>query len=222
METVVLVHGLWVNGTDMTVLRRRLAQAGYNARQFTYPSVREPPAANAMALQAFIRQLDGERLHFVGHSLGGIVIRHLFHDYPEQRPGRVVTLGTPHRASTAAVKLARWLPGRFALGESVRQGLLGGLPPWPTDRELGSIAGTLRMGLGMVIPDIPSPNDGTVALEETRILALKDHTTLPVSHFGLLLSRRVFHEVDHFLKHGRFRNSDTRASAAPDRPGPRR
>jgi pimeloyl-ACP methyl ester carboxylesterase len=211
------VHGLWVNGTDMTVLRRRLAQAGYDARQFTYPSVREPPSANAMALQAFVRELDGDRLHFVGHSLGGIVIRHLFHDYPGQRPGRVVTLGTPHRASTAAVKLARWLPGRFALGQSVRQGLLGGLPPWPGDRELGSIAGTLRMGMGMVIPDIPTPNDGTVALEETRIPGMRDHVTLPVSHFGLLLSRRVFHEIDHFLKHGRFRNSDARQSA-PETP----
>ncbi|HEY7840488.1 MAG TPA: alpha/beta hydrolase, partial [Gammaproteobacteria bacterium] len=86
METVVLVHGLWVNGTDMTVLRRRLAQAGYDPRQFSYPSVSEPPAANAMALQAFVRELDAERVHFVGHSLGGIVLRHLFHDYPEQRP----------------------------------------------------------------------------------------------------------------------------------------
>jgi len=210
VETVILVHGLWVNGTDMTVLRRRLVQAGYDAHQFSYPSVREPPAANAMALQTFVRELDAERVHFVGHSLGGVVLRHLFHDYPEQRPGRVVTLGTPHRPSTAAVKLARWLPGRFALGESVRQGLLGGLPPWPADRDLGSIAGTLRMGLGMVIPDIPSPNDGTVALIETHIPALKDHITLPVSHFGLLLSRRVFHEVDHFLKHGRFRNSSAR------------
>jgi pimeloyl-ACP methyl ester carboxylesterase len=222
MEAVVLVHGLWVNGTDMTVLRRRLVQAGYTAHQFSYPSVREPPAANAMALQSFVRGLDGERLHFVGHSLGGIVIRHLFNDYPGQRPGRVVTLGTPHRPSTAAVKLARWLPGRFALGESVRQGLLGGLPPWPADRDLGSIAGTLRMGLGMVIPDIPSPNDGTVALEETRIPTLKDHVTLPVSHFGLLLSRRVFHEVDHFLKYGRFRNSDARATVTPLRPEPGR
>jgi pimeloyl-ACP methyl ester carboxylesterase len=222
MDTVVLVHGLWVNGTDMTVLRRRLSHAGYDARQFSYPSVRQPPAANAMALQAFVREIDADTVHFVGHSLGGIVIRHLFHDYAEQRPGRVVTLGTPHRPSTAAVKLARWLPGRFALGESVRQGLLGGLPPWPADRELGSIAGSLRMGLGMVIPDIPAPNDGTVALEETRIPALRDHATLPVSHFGLLLSRRVFHEVDHFLKHGRFRGSGARSAESRPRPERRR
>ena len=216
MDAVVLVHGLWVNGTDMTVLRRRLTQAGYDARQFAYPSVREPPAANAMALHAFVRTIRADTLHFVGHSLGGIVIRHLFHDYPEQRPGRVVTLGTPHRPSTAAVKLARWLPGRFALGQSVRQGLLGGLPPWPADRDLGSVAGTLRMGMGLVIPDIPTPNDGTVALVETHIPTLRDHVTLPVSHFGLLLSRRVFHEVDHFLKHGCFRNSNARRRDRPE------
>lgn len=206
-ETVVLVHGLWVNGLDMTLLRRRLQDAGFAPRQFSYPSVRSAPLANAMALNAFLRPIPAEIVHFVGHSLGGIVIRHLFYHYPDQRAGRVVTLGTPHRPSQAASAMARWLPGRWLLGKSIKEGLLGGAPPWPVDRELGGIAGTLRLGMGMIVPGIPVPNDGTVAEQETHLPGMRDHIAVPVSHTGLLLSRRVADEIACFLKYGGFSHS---------------
>lgn len=206
-ETVVLVHGLWVNGLDMSLLRLRLRRAGFEPRQFSYPSVRSSPRVNAIALNAFLQSVHAGTVHLVGHSLGGLIIRHLFHEYPGQRPGRVVTLGTPHRASSAAHSLARWLPGRMLMGESLREGLLGGLPPWPTGRELGGIAGTLRFGVGMILPGIPQPSDGTVAEEETRLPEMRDHIALPVSHTGLLLAPGVAREVAHFLRHGRFNHA---------------
>ena len=203
-EAVVLVHGLWVNGLYMSLLRMRLRNAGFEARQFSYPSVRSSPRSNAVELNAFIQSLHAGTVHLVGHSLGGLVIRHLLNEFPGQRPGRVVTLGTPHRPSSAARSLARWLPGRMLLGEYLRGGLLGGLPPWPAQRELGCIAGTLRFGLGTVVPGIPQPSDGTVAVEETRLPEMRDHISFPVSHFGLLASRRVAAAVAQFLRHGRF------------------
>jgi pimeloyl-ACP methyl ester carboxylesterase len=203
-ETVVLVHGLWFGAYSMALLRRRLAAAGFDAVAFRYPSVRSAPRANAMALNAFCRELDAPVLHFVAHSLGGLVLRHLFHDYPDQPPGRIVTLGTPHQPSAAAVSLSRVRAGRIVLGRSVHEGLLGGVPPWRAQRELGSIAGTLRLGFGRLVPGMTAPSDGTVVVAETRLAGMTDHVTVPVSHTGLLMSPRVAEYTAHFLRHGQF------------------
>jgi triacylglycerol esterase/lipase EstA (alpha/beta hydrolase family) len=101
-----LVHGLFRNGWEMALLRLRLAAVGYRMVQFTYPTVRLSPEKNAKDLQAFIdRRVETETLHFVAHSLGGLVIRYLFHDFPKQRPGRIVTVGTPHQGSSIAAGL---------------------------------------------------------------------------------------------------------------------
>jgi pimeloyl-ACP methyl ester carboxylesterase len=216
VESLILVHGLWFNGMDMSLLGRRLRRAGYDVHRFSYRSVRNTPRENAVLLEAFAAALDAPVIHFVAHSLGGIVVRHLFHNYPDQRPGRVVTLGTPHRPSSAASNLLRWSTGPIMLGESIREGLLGGAPPWPADRELGSIAGDLRLGLGLIVPGIAQPSDGTVAVDETILPGMTDHVTLPVSHFGMLLSRRVFRETEQFLRHGRFAGGAMRPARAVD------
>lgn len=203
-ETVVLIHGLWVGARHLRLLQQRLEAAGFRTVPFTYRTVRNAPRVNAMELNAFCRDLQAPTLHFVGHSLGGLVLRHLFHDYPDQPPGRVVTLGTPHRDSAAARSLSRIGAGRFALGRSVHEGLLGGAPPWDPRRELGSVAGTLRFGMGTLVPGIPTPSDGTVAVAETHLPGMRAHVTAPVSHFGLVLSPRVAGYVAHFLRHGQF------------------
>ena len=203
-ETVVLVHGLWVNGSEMWLLRRRLQAAGYQARRFSYSSLTNSPFENSMELNAFVERLDQECIHFVCHSLGGIVIRHLFYHFPQQRPGRVVTLGTPHNGSSAAASLLRRLPGRLLLGKSILHGLLGPLPPWPGGHELGSVAGVTRLGLGLLAPGIPQPSDGTVAVAETRLAGMADHIELPASHSSMLFSREVSRQVIHFLQTGRF------------------
>ncbi len=202
-HTVVLVHGLYTNGWDMTALRMRLSATGFSVRRFVYPSLSLPPVDNANALHAFVGGLDAETVHFVAHSLGGLVVRHLFDRYPQQPPGRIVTLGTPHLGSSAA----NWIERHgltVLLGASVRCALLGEVPPWTGVRELGVIAGTLRLGLGWLIPGLPLPNDGTVTVAETRLPGMSDHIVLPVSHFGMLLSRRVAFQVQHMLQEGSF------------------
>ena len=204
-EAVVLVHGLWVNGFDMSLLRQRLRKAGYATHQFSYNSVTCQPEENAEKLNSFVQDIDASTIHFVGHSLGGIVIRHLFHQYPEQKPGRVVTLGTPHQQSKAARQLSSFMPGKWLLGKSTEHGLLGELPKWQAPRQLGSVAGTLHFGMGIIIPGVPRPNDGTVAVDETRLEGMVDHLTLSVSHFGLLLSTKAGNAVILFLREGKFR-----------------
>jgi pimeloyl-ACP methyl ester carboxylesterase len=203
-ETIVFVHGLWVNGLEMGWLGRQLAGAGYLIQRFSYPTMANTPFENAMDLNEFAGRLEADTLHFVGHSLGGLVIRHLFHHFPQRRPGRIVTLGTPHQGSSAAAVLARRLPGRWLLGRSLSHGLIGPLPPWPTTHALGSIAGTLRLGLGLLLPDIPQPSDGTVAVEETRLAGMADHMTLPASHTSMLFSLDVVRQTQTFLQTGHF------------------
>ena len=188
----------------MRLLNYRLCSAGFNTFQFRYRSVRSTPIENTIKLQRFIRNINVPNIHFVCHSLGGLIIRHLFKKYPDQQPGRIVTLGTPHSASSTAKKLAKILPGRLLLGNSLNQGLLGPVPAWHSNNELGTVAGTMRLGLGMMVPGIAKPNDGCVTVQETMLENMSDHIILPVSHFGMLLSKRVAHQTIHFLHNGKF------------------
>ncbi len=202
-QAVVFVHGLWVNGVDMSLLRYRLGEH-YDTHQFSYNSVCCDAVENAERLHAFVSGINKETIHLVGHSLGGLVIRHLFHLYPQQKPGRIVTLGSPHNNSYSAHQLSRFQLTKLMLGRSINNGLLGEMPPWTGPRELGSIAGTLRLGMGIIIPGLPVPNDGTVSVEETRLKGMTDHLVLHLSHFGLLLSSKAGNAVIQFLQNGKF------------------
>lgn len=205
-ETVVLVHGLFYGGPVMLVMAARLHAAGYSIRFFSYPTRTRSLRDNARALKHFVDKIDSPVLHFVAHSLGGLVVRHYFAAFPPSRPGRVVTLGTPHRYSLAAQLLARFQFGRKLLRKSLEQGLLGDVPPWPGGHELGSIAGTLPVGLGRLVGRLPSPNDGTVTVEETRLDGMNDHICLPISHTALMLAPAAAEQTIHFLRHGRFQH----------------
>ncbi|HEY0721155.1 MAG TPA: alpha/beta fold hydrolase [Gammaproteobacteria bacterium] len=202
--TVVLVHGLWMSGAEMALLRHRLRRCGYRVFQFRYRTVGCSVSENARRLNKFLDRVPGHRLHFVAHSLGGLVVRQLFHDFPRQRPGRIVTLGSPHTGSDTARYLARNGHLRRAFGKALPP-LAGKLPEWHSERELGSIAGTLSIGIAWFIEGLPKPNDGTVATVETHLPGMSDYLELPVTHTGLLFSRRVAQQVCQFIKTGHFK-----------------
>ena len=193
-----------MNGLDMGLLRKRLVKGGFEVRRFSYHSVRSTPVENALALQTFSEMVKSPVIHYVCHSLGGLVVRHLFHNYPERVPGRVVTLGTPHNASNAVRVMARLAPARLLFGRSIHQGLLGNVPPWRGPHEIGVIAGTLRFGLGLLVPGMPEPNDGTVAVSETMLAGMADHITVPTSHTGMLFSKTAAKQTIYFLRNGYF------------------
>lgn len=204
---VIFLHGIWMTGFDMVVLRRRVRACGFSPRQFSYPSVRATPRANAARLQHWLAGIEADTIHFVAHSLGGLVIRWLLHDFPDQRPGRVVTLGTPHGGSRVAARLDRTPLGRWVLGGSLVQGLLGDVPPWDGAREIGVIAGTRGIGIGRLITRLTPPHDGTVEVGETRLPGMDDFVTVGASHLGLLYSAPAARQVCTFLAGGRF-NTD--------------
>ena len=202
-DTVVTLHGLWMAGPESAVLRHKLRVHGFEVVEFSYSSTRSPLKENAASLNEFLKGLDAETVHFVGHSLGGLVIVRLFEDFPEQKPGRVVCLGTPLRGSEAARGLARWPIGALALGESLTA-LERGPERWNVERDLGLIAGTSEMGLGRLVGELESPNDGTVSVAETRLDGATEHLCMPVSHTSMLVSESVADQIAHFLREGAF------------------
>jgi len=204
-ETVVLVHGLWVHGVAMALMRRRVARAGYRALTYSYPSMRLPLAENAQRLAGFCRDIRAPRLHFVGHSLGGLVVLRMLGRTSGLPEGRVVLAGVPYAGSFAARRLGRLPGGRVALGRSMVEWLDGEARDLGEGREIGVIAGSLPIGLGrMMAPGLPGPSDGAVSVAETRVPGMRDHIVLPVSHSGMLVSGAVARQVCAFLRDGAF------------------
>jgi len=202
--SVILVHGLWMNGMEMSLLRYRLNRFGYRPWSFRYSSTRLDLTEIATRLNTFVEQIPAQTIHFVGHSLGGLVVLKLFEVFPRQRPGRIVALGTPYHGSETARRFMRFPGSQHLIGHSIVQLLNGDVPAWSGERDLGVIAGTLNFGLGRLTGAVSHSGDGTIRLEETRVPEASDFITLRVSHMGLVVSRRVATETYHFLEHGRF------------------
>ena len=203
-EAVILVHGIWLNGVEMWRLKRRLNDEGYLCHTFKYSSTRQSPEQNAQRLHSFAQTLQAPVIHFVCHSLGGLILLHLFDLHPLQAPGRIVLLGSPVNGSAVAQRLYKRKITRWTLGRSVEHGLLGDRPKWFRCRDLGVIAGTLPLGVGMLIGGLKTPHDGTVSVDETMLKGATDAITLAVSHQGLLLSTDVATQVVTFLRAGKF------------------
>ena len=204
-EVVVCIHGIWMTGLEMGVLRSRITRCGFKTLQFHYRSLLLTPEENAARLNQFLLTLKADMIHLVAHSLGGLVVTHLFDQFPIQRPGRIVMLGTPLKGSATAHAFNAFMPTRPLLGRSTLRGLLGDRPRWKGLRELGVIAGNRGIGIGqLMFGKLPQPNDGTVALDETRSTEVNRHLTVPHSHFGMIYSKDVAEAVCHFLKDGEF------------------
>lgn len=201
---VLLLHGIWMNGLEMALLRRRLSRNGFQVERFTYSSVSRTLRESATALDRHIRDVGHPCLHLVAHSLGGLVVLNLFHQFPQQPPGRVVLLGSPVRGSAVARQMAKrpWM--RPLLGRAGEAGLLAGAPPWRGERPLGVIAGTSGMGIGKLLGGLDGENDGTVMVSETLVETARDFRTRPCGHMGLLYSSGVADDVEGFLRSGVF------------------
>jgi pimeloyl-ACP methyl ester carboxylesterase len=188
-EAIVLVHGLWMTGTEMRVLGVRLEEAGFRVRYFRYRSWRGGLAQAAGALREFVESTEGKRVHLVGHSLGGIVIAKMLEEAPLSRPGRVAMLGAPMGGSAAARIMSRRRAGRWLVGGVIREGIVEHAPKWPVGRDLLVVAGDIPLGSGLLL-GLKKPHDGVIRVEETRVEGAR-MVTVRASHVGLLLSRKV-------------------------------
>lgn len=206
-ETVVLLHGLGRSPRAMERLAEQLERAGYRVESLGYSSLDQDPQAILDELRTKMSAccVGGQQpLHFVGHSLGGLLIRaYLEHDRPANL-AHVVLLGTPNHGTVIVDRYRDnwWFsllgPTAQALGthaESFPNNL-----PEPT-YPLGIIAGrkqTERDGL------LPGDDDGLVAVESTKVEGMTDFVVIDVGHAAMRSDARVAKQTIAFLKRGEF------------------
>lgn len=206
-ETVILLHGLARTHKSMWKLARALDKAGFHVINQGYDSRRNDIASLAQQVlpEALSQVKAGHRIHFVTHSLGGILLRQYLKYHPIPLLGRVVMLGPPNQGSQVVDKLKK-LPGYFVLNgpagmELGTDGIVTRLGR--ANFELGVIAGSRSINpfLSMLLP---GANDGKVTVASTRLKGMKAHLTLPVTHPMMMQNPQVIAQVLHFLLFGRF------------------
>jgi len=205
IESVIVAHGLFMPGTETKLLRTRLEKAGFRPQLFRFPSVRGTLAQNVERLARFAASVRGDLLHFVGYSLGGVVTLHMLHRHRLPRVGRVLCMGSPLTGCRTASWFLQTEFGRPVVGRSLAEHTAtGGIARWELAHPLGIIAGTRSIGVGRFLGRLPEPNDGTVAVDETRLPGATAHITLPVTHTQMMFDRTVARQAIHFLRSGCF------------------
>ena len=215
--TVVLLHGLGLRRWAMWRMAHALAQAGYRVVNLTYPSRTVPLEAlvrdwlpRTLREKGVILGISSGSLHFVTHSMGGIVVRGWLkeHGVPANL-GRVVMLAPPNQGAPLVDRIGRWRT--FGLCTGVNGRRLGTGPdsyprqlgPWPGGGELGIIAGN-RSLLPWFRQWSGSPGDGKVPVTHTHLEGCAAHLVLPCSHTWIQYQGSVIRQVKSFLQNGSF------------------
>jgi pimeloyl-ACP methyl ester carboxylesterase len=193
-----------MNGLETFFLRERLKSGGFAPAVFRYPSTHASLAEVTAKLACHLRA-SGGTVHVVAHSLGGLIALETLDAQPDLPPGRVVLLGSPVQGSRSARAIAGWSHGPHILGAlAVAELCRPREREWRQEREIGLIAGSRSAGLGRLFADLPSPNDGTVCVDETLLTGAASHRVLDVSHTGMLFSGEVAQFAIRFLRFGSF------------------
>ena len=207
---VIMVHGLWTPAAVFALHSHWLYHCGYRPLRFGYPSVRATLSQNVKALKRFVARTSATQIHLVGHSMGGLIILDLLAQAPDPRLRRAVLLGTPCVGSHCARQLAGVAGMSALLGRSIMEWLsrpqATSVLPLSSSVEVGVLAGTRSFGLGRIVPGLPRPNDGVVAVTEAWLPGAADFIVLPVAHSQMLASRSCGAQIVSFLDTGFFRH----------------
>jgi triacylglycerol lipase len=208
-DTVILLHGILNPSWIMTRIARRLRREGYRVVNWDYPGRGRLIEEHAARLAIFVRSVDGHGpIHFVGFSLGGIVIRYYLTHYDSPRAGRLVMIGSPNHGSEKIDafyprRWFRWLYGTRAMAQ-LRAGNRRFFDEMGIPRvEFGVIAGGRGDERGysrLLVGD----NDGAVSVESAKLEGTADFILLPHTHTMLILAPDTARHVAVFLRHGRF------------------
>jgi triacylglycerol lipase len=192
-ELVFTLHGLGRTRVSMVMMARSLEQAGFRVVNWGYPSASGsiPDFGRSLAAEVERQAAAAPRIHFVGHSLGNIVVRWMLAHAPPPRAGRVVMLAPPNQGSRAADRFAPWL-GWF-------------LRPLSELRtEEGSTVRSLAEVAGVEVGIIAGSRDRKVLLHEAHLPGAAETVVLPTSHTFLMNRPDVQRLVARFLREGTF------------------
>ncbi len=218
-ECVILLHGLGRTADSMENLAEALESAGFATINLDYPSRDYPIEKLSMdTIPQGIQHCQAQRaekIHFVTHSMGGILLRYYLTQHPIENLGRVVMLSPPNQGSEIADVLKdnplyQWYNG--PAGQQLGTGLNGfaaGLGS--VDYPVGIITGnTHAMFDAWFAKEIPGDDDGKVSVERAKVEGMTDFLVLPYSHPFIMQKKAVADQTIHFLRYGRFqRLADT-------------
>ena len=210
-DYVILLHGLARSNRSMRKLEKHLIDHGYRVINVDYPSTKYPIEYLAEnVLSEVVASCDSSpetKIHFVTHSMGGIVVRYFLKHFGMPNLGRVVMLSPPNQGSELVDHLKDSTVFRKRNGPAGQQ--LGTdtdslpLKLGPVDFELGVITGDRSFNpVSSMI--LPGPDDGVVSVARAKVKGMSDFIIMPNSHTFIMKSKKVIRQVLHFLEHGEF------------------
>jgi len=211
-ECVILLHGLARTNRSMLKIEKALKSVGYDVYNCKYPSRKKAiellsETVIDAAVQHCREKHQPERIHFVTHSMGGILVRFYLAQHDIDHLGRVVMLAPPNAGSELVDRLSKFQLFTLISGPAARQ--LGtdasSLPNslGPVDYEVGIIAGNRSLNL-LYSALIPGENDGKVSTQNTRLEGMTDFIVLPYDHSFMMNRPQVIGQTLNFLEQGRF------------------
>lgn len=213
-ELVVLMHGIGHSMINLYRMELRLKRAGYETLNLTYPSLRHRISDLSLWLRERLQEkqvwITYHKVHFVAHSMGGLVSGFYLQDYKEDIPvgklGRVVMLSTPHGGSEVADALKDLWLYKFVFGPAGQELTTDQRPSRQISPyyELGIIAGTKHWLYPLGMRFIPALHDGCVSVKNTKLKGMSDHIALPVLHGFMGWNKQVCKQAQHFLENGGF------------------
>lgn len=211
-ECVILLHGLARSANSMLLMEWRLKRAGYHVVNLDYPSkdATIEELSNSAIPAALYKCRSARKVHFVTHSMGGILLRY-YMAHASQVPGRLgrtVMLAPPNKG-TEVVDQMNDVPG-FEFWNGVAGMQLGTGPD-----SLPAKLGPVRFPVGIIAGDqtmnpllsslIEGANDGKVSVQSTKVDGMADHIVLHVTHTFMMNNPKVYEQVEYFLKYGAFK-----------------
>jgi pimeloyl-ACP methyl ester carboxylesterase len=211
MDGIVFLHGIARSASSLAVLEKTLRADGYATLNLDYPARSRCIADIVEALQEQISHFADScsgRLHFVTHSMGGLVARAFIARHRPQRLGHVVMLAPPNEGSEIADLLGGNLLYRAFFGPA------GAELVTKRSDSLCEVLGRVDYPLGVIAGDrsldpvgwllLPGANDGRVSVERTRVAGMADHIVIHGTHTLIMNNPEAIAQVRHFLTHGRF------------------